>query len=57
VIGGTGSVSVIRDGRSTTVPINGPPTSHQIVAGNDVARGTLEVRPSAGLQVFSFTYG
>jgi cytochrome c biogenesis protein CcdA/peroxiredoxin len=57
VIGGTGSVTVVRDGTSTTVPISGPPTSHQIVAGNEVARGTLEVRPSKGVQVFSFTYG
>ncbi|OBI47487.1 thiol:disulfide interchange protein [Mycobacterium kyorinense] len=57
VVGGTGSVSVIRDGTSTTVPISGPPTSHQLVAGSQVARGQLEVRASAGLQVFSFTYG
>jgi cytochrome c biogenesis protein CcdA/thiol-disulfide isomerase/thioredoxin len=57
VVGGAGAVTVIRDGTSTTVPISGPPTTHQIVAGNDVARGTLTVRPSQGLQVFSFTYG
>jgi hypothetical protein len=48
---------VTRDGKTTTVPVSGPPTSHQIVAGNDVARGLLEVRSSKGLQVFSFTYG
>lgn len=57
VVGGTGSVSVIRDGTTTTVPVSGPPTSHQIVAGSEVTRGQLEVRPSQGLQVFSFTYG
>ena len=57
VVGGTGTVTVTRDGKSTTLPIGGPPTSHQIAAGDRVADGTLEVRPSQGLQVFSFTYG
>jgi hypothetical protein len=37
---------------SRTPAISGPPT---LVAGNDVASGTLGVRPSQGLQVFSFT--
>ena len=57
VVGGTGTVTVIRDGKSTTMPIGGPPTAHQIVAGDQVTPGTLEVRPSKGLQLFSFTYG
>ena len=57
VAGGTGTVTVIRDGKPTALSISGPPTSHQIVAGDQVASGTLEVRPSKGLQVFSFTYG
>jgi cytochrome c biogenesis protein CcdA/thiol-disulfide isomerase/thioredoxin len=57
VIGGTGNLTVTRDGKTTTVPVSGPPTSHQIVAGNDVTRGLLDVRSSKGLQVFSFTYG
>ena len=57
VIGGTGTVSVTRDGRSSTVAINGPPTSHQIVADDYPASGTLEIRPSQGLQLYSFTYG
>lgn len=57
VAGGTGTLTVLRDGKPTTVPISGPPTSHQVVAGDRVAPGLLEVRPSKGLQVFSFTYG
>jgi cytochrome c biogenesis protein CcdA/thiol-disulfide isomerase/thioredoxin len=57
VAGGTGTLTVLRNGQPTTVPISGPPTSHQIVAGDRVGPGTLEVRPSKGLQVFSFTYG
>ena len=57
VVGGTGTVTVTRDGKPTAIPITGAPTSHQIVTGDKVARGTLQVHPSRGLQVFSFTYG
>jgi cytochrome c biogenesis protein CcdA/thiol-disulfide isomerase/thioredoxin len=57
VVGGTGNLTVTRDGTTTTVPVSGPPTSHQIVAGNDVARGLLDVRLAKGLQAFSVTYG
>jgi len=57
VVGGNGTITVIRDGKPTTLPISGAPTSHQIVAGDQLASGMLEIRPSKGLQVFSFTYG
>jgi cytochrome c biogenesis protein CcdA/thiol-disulfide isomerase/thioredoxin len=57
VVGGEGTVTVTRNGRASTVPITGAPTSHQLVAGDRVARGQLEVRLSKGLQAFSFTYG
>lgn len=57
VVGGQGTVSVTRDGTTTTVPVSGPPTSHQIVEGDRVQRGEVEVRLSEGLQAFSFTYG
>ncbi|HME14185.1 MAG TPA: cytochrome c biogenesis protein DipZ [Mycobacterium sp.] len=57
VVGGTGNLTVTRDGKATTVPVSGPPTSRQIVGGKDVARGLLDVRLDKGLQVFSFTYG
>jgi len=57
VVGGTGTLTVTRDGKTMTVPVSGPPTSHQIVAGNSVVRGLLDVRASKGLQIFSFTYG
>ncbi|OBH88777.1 cytochrome c biogenesis protein CcdA [Mycobacterium scrofulaceum] len=57
VVGGSGSLTVTRDGRSVVIPISGPPTSHQIVSDNDSRSGTLEVRPDQGLQVYSFTYG
>jgi hypothetical protein len=57
VVGGSGTLTVTRDGQSTTLPISGAPQAHQIVAADRVADGTLEVRPSHGLQVYSFTYG
>lgn len=57
VVGGTGTVTVIRGGETTAVPISGPPTLRQIVADDDVHRGELEVRLGQGLQAFSFTYG
>jgi cytochrome c biogenesis protein CcdA/thiol-disulfide isomerase/thioredoxin len=57
VVGGTGNLTVTRDGKTTTVPVSGPPTSHQIVGRDGVGRGLLDVRLSKGLQVFSFTYG
>ncbi len=57
VVGGTGTVTVLRGGKSMPVPVSGPPTSHQIVADNRSENATMEVRPSKGLQVYSFTYG
>lgn len=57
VVGGAGTVTMTRDGKSVVLPIGGPPTSHQIVSDEEAARGTLEVQPSTGLQVYSFTYG
>lgn len=58
VAGGTGTITVRRDdGSSSTIPISGPPTLHQIVDGTGSRRGRLELAPSPGLEVFSFTYG
>jgi hypothetical protein len=57
VVGRTGTVTTTHDGATTALPISGPPTLHQIVAGTDTRRGELEVLLSAGLQAFSFTYG
>jgi cytochrome c biogenesis protein CcdA/thiol-disulfide isomerase/thioredoxin len=57
VVGGEGIVTVTRDGKTTSVPISGPPQSRQIVEGGEVQRGLVEVRLSQGLQAFSFTYG
>ena len=50
-------MTVTQNGKTSTVAISGPPTSRQIVAGDNVTRGELEVQLSKGLQAFSFTYG
>ena len=60
VVGGTGTLTVTRNKKTTTTPIGGPPTLHQIVGNNpgDTARrDQLEMRVTEGLQVFSFTFG
>ncbi|HET6735194.1 cytochrome c biogenesis protein DipZ [Mycobacterium sp.] len=57
VVGGTGTVTVTRDGESKEMPVSGPPTLRQIVADDAISRGLVEVRLSTGLQAFSFTYG
>ncbi len=57
VAGGEGSLKVTRGDSTTSIPISGPPTLHQIVDDDSVQRGRLEVAVPRGLQVFSFTYG
>jgi hypothetical protein len=57
VVGGTGNLVVTHDGKTTTLPIDGPPQARQIAGGNGTTRGSLQVRPSPGVEVFSFTYG
>jgi cytochrome c biogenesis protein CcdA/thiol-disulfide isomerase/thioredoxin len=60
VVGGTGTLTVTRDQQTTTTPISGPPTLHQIAGGGsaDTAhRDQLDMRVSKGLQLFSFTFG
>ena len=57
VVGGTGTVTVTRDGKTTTIPVSGPPNMRQLVADDQHGAGSLEVSLSKGLQAFSFTYG
>jgi cytochrome c biogenesis protein CcdA/thiol-disulfide isomerase/thioredoxin len=57
VVGGTGTLTVTRDGTTTTTPIGGAPTLHRIVADDAAHRDQLDMQVSKGLQVFSFTFG
>jgi cytochrome c biogenesis protein CcdA/thiol-disulfide isomerase/thioredoxin len=60
VVGGAGTITVTRDGKTTTTAIGGAPTLHQIVgndSGDTAHRDQLDMRVDKGLQVFSFTFG
>lgn len=57
VVGGTGTVTVTRDGRPKTIPVSGPPTLYPLVDDDTVSRGRLDVALTPGLQAYSFTYG
>ncbi|OBF63412.1 thiol:disulfide interchange protein [Mycobacterium sp. 852002-50816_SCH5313054-b] len=60
VVGGTGTITVTRGGRTTATAIGGPPTLHQIAgedAGDAAHRDQLDLQVGKGLQVFSFTFG
>jgi hypothetical protein len=57
VVGGTGTITVTRDGKTTTTAIGGPPTLHQIVADDTTRGDQLDMRVGSGLQVFSLTFG
>jgi cytochrome c biogenesis protein CcdA/thiol-disulfide isomerase/thioredoxin len=55
VVGGTGAVTVTRDGMTTVIPVSGAPNMRQIVDGTGA--GHVDVSLTKGLQAFSFTYG
>jgi Thioredoxin like C-terminal domain len=57
VVGGTGTLTVTRNGESRSIPISGPPNMRQIVADDTAGAGHVEVGLSMGLQAYSFTYG
>jgi cytochrome c biogenesis protein CcdA/thiol-disulfide isomerase/thioredoxin len=57
VVGGTGTLTVTRDQKTTTTPISGPPTLHQIVSDDAAHRDQLDMQVTKALQVFSFTFG
>jgi cytochrome c biogenesis protein CcdA/thiol-disulfide isomerase/thioredoxin len=57
VVGGTGTVTVTRDGKATVIPVSGAPNMRQVVADDEDGSGHLDVTLSKGLQAFSFTYG
>jgi thiol-disulfide isomerase/thioredoxin len=57
VVGGTGTVTVERDSKTTTIPVSGPPHMRQVVTDDQDGSGSLEVLLSKGLQAFSFSYG
>ena len=57
VVGGTGTLTVTKDGEAKRISVTGPPNMHQIVSDDTGGNGHLEVGLSRGLQAYSFTYG
>lgn len=57
VVGGTGTVTVTRDGRTDTRSVSGPPNTVRLVDDDADGAGRLDVTLSKGLQAYSFTYG
>lgn len=56
VLGGSGTVRVTIDGVERSIDVAGPPRSYSLVDGGDGA-GEVEVRPSRGVELYSFTFG
>ncbi|WP_426515580.1 cytochrome c biogenesis protein DipZ [Diaminobutyricibacter sp. McL0618] len=56
VLSGTGDVQIERNGKTTTVHVDGVPNGRTLVSDGSGA-GTLTVRIPKGVQAYSFTFG
>lgn len=57
MLGGTGSVTVKGPDGEKTLQISGPPKSYVVHQSDTSGAGTLELRPTPGVQLYSFTFG
>ncbi|MFU8946137.1 cytochrome c biogenesis protein DipZ [Mycetocola zhadangensis] len=57
VLAGEGSVTLTVNGKTTTIPVTGTPTSYQLVETTSIEKGTLDVKVGPGVDAFSFTFG
>jgi cytochrome c biogenesis protein CcdA/thiol-disulfide isomerase/thioredoxin len=58
VLGGTGNLGVYLNGHLTqTIGVNGVPRLYTLLNEASTTNGTLELRPTPGVQVFDFTFG
>ncbi len=57
VVGGTGTLTVHGPAGDKTVHISGNPRSYVVFTAPAETTGSLEVNPSPGLQLYSFTFG
>ncbi|MFJ3958775.1 cytochrome c biogenesis protein CcdA [Arthrobacter sp. NPDC090010] len=57
VAGGTGSLTLTTPAGTQRIAVDGPPGSKVLVNTDSLRSGTLEVAPSAGVQLYSFTFG
>ncbi len=56
-VGGTGTLTVTKGGRTRTIEISGAPNIHDLITATKPARGQLDVTLSPGLEAYSFTFG
>jgi cytochrome c biogenesis protein CcdA/thiol-disulfide isomerase/thioredoxin len=57
VVSGEGMIDVVRDGRTTQLPVSGTPTLYKIVDDTEIRQGELDVKVPQGIQAYSFTFG
>jgi hypothetical protein len=58
VLGGAGTVQVRQPGEAwRTVKVSGVPRSYEVVSGAGGGAGSLDVRVTPGVDVYSFTFG
>lgn len=56
-VGGTGTLTVERDGRTTRIPVSGAPNITTVVHEATASSDTVRITLSKGLSVYSFTFG
>lgn len=57
VVGGTGTVTVTRNGQSNRIRVSGPPNMRKVVGGDSQGTGHVDIELTPGLQAYSLTYG
>ncbi|MGW7066994.1 cytochrome c biogenesis protein DipZ [Streptomyces sp. NPDC054855] len=58
VLSGNGPVEVLRDGKVIkTLQVNGAPTLYSLIDDDSAHEATVEIRPAAGIQAYSYTFG
>lgn len=57
VLAGEGTVTLMANGKTTTIQVSGTPKSYKLVKLSGSEVGQLEVRVGEGVQAYSFTFG
>lgn len=57
VLSGQGTVTLVSEGKTRTIVVNGTPQSYQLVKATDTKTGQLDVSIGTGVQAYSFTFG
>ncbi len=56
-VGGTGTMTVTVDGKTTTYRVSGAPDIYTVLSRDTEERGTMTISLSPGLNAYSFTFG